>query len=99
MQMKSATKRFAIFLADPKSILFGAAIFILIWVWLQSPAYRLPNNIFIAVLLLASSILIRLNKQWSNLIAAILSGYLPVEFVRTFWTFPRLADVPLFSAT
>ena len=96
--MKSATKRFATFLADPKSILFGAAILILIWVWLRSPNYRFPINSFLAFLLLASSILIGLNKRWSNLVASVLSGYLPVEVLREFWTFPGNADVPMFSA-
>ena len=98
MRMKSVTKRLATFLADPKSMLFGVAIFTLVWVYMRSPAYRFPITIFLAVLLLASSILIRLNKPWSNLVAAILSGYLPVEFLREFWTFPSNADVPLFSA-
>jgi len=65
---------------------------------MRSPAYRVPLNIFLAMLLLASSVLIGLNKRWTNLAAAILSGYLPVEFLREFWTFPSLAEVPMFSA-
>jgi hypothetical protein len=95
--MKSTTKRLAAFIADPKSILFGFAIFNLVWVWMSLPQYQVDKYTFLAGLLLVSSILIRLNTLWSNLIAAILSGYLPIEILREFWGFSRLAEVSRFS--
>jgi len=93
--MRSSTKKFVVFLVDPKSILFGAAIFALIWACLKSPCF--PGSIFLSVLLLVASILIRLDNRWGNLIAAILTGYLPVEFVRAFFMLPHFAEVPMFS--
>lgn len=95
--MKSTTKRLAAFIADPKSILFGFAIFNLVWVWMSLPQYEVDKYIFLAGLLLVSSILIRVNTLWSNLIAAILSGYLPIEILWEFWVFPSRAEVPIFS--
>lgn len=96
--MKSSTKRFAAFLVDLKSMMFGLAIFTFIWACLRSPEFFFPSNLFLAVLLLAASVLIRLNKLWSNLIAAIISGYLPLEFLRAFLMFPKLAEVPMLSS-
>jgi hypothetical protein len=96
--MKSLTNKLAAFLVDPRSMMFGVGIFTLFWACLDSLDFRFPSNLFLAVLLLAASILIQLNTRWSNLIAAILSGYLPLEFVRAFWMYPRLAEVPTLSA-
>jgi hypothetical protein len=96
--MKSSTKRLAAFLVDPKSMIFGVAIFTLIGVWMGPPGFHFHQNIFLAVLLLASSILILLDNPWSNLVAAVLSGYLPVEILREFWVFPSLAEVPILSS-
>lgn len=50
-----------------------------------------------AVLLMVSAILLHLNTSWSNLIATILSGYLPIEFLSEFWMFAKNAEVPVFS--
>ena len=95
--MKFTTKRLAASIADPKSILFGFAIFNLLWVWMSLPQYQVDKYIFLAGLLLVSSILIRVNTLSSNLTAAILSGYLPIEILREFWVFPGLAEVRIFS--
>jgi hypothetical protein len=95
--MKSSIKKLVAFLVDVKSMMFGVAIFNFMWIWMTLPQYQFHRYIFLAGLLLASSILIRLNTLWSNLVAAILSGYLPIEILREFWVFPALADVPRFS--
>lgn len=50
-----------------------------------------------AMLLLVSSLLLLLNESWSNLIAAILSGYLPIEILWEFWMLAHHAEVPVFS--
>ena len=50
-----------------------------------------------AVLLIVSANLLLLNASWSNLMAAILSGYLPIEFLYGFWMFAHHAEVPVFS--
>lgn len=95
--MKSSIKKLFAFLVDAKSMLFGVAIFNFVWVWMSLPEYQFRNYIFLAGLLLAASILIRLNTLWSNLIAAILSGCLPIEILWEFWLFPDRAEVPMFS--
>jgi hypothetical protein len=95
--MKSQITRIICFLIDPKSVIFGVAIFNFVWVWLRSPEWHFHRNIFMATLLIASSLLLLLNKAWSNLLAAILSGYLPIEILWEFWIFAHNAEVPIFS--
>ena len=95
--MQTQIERLGAFLADPKSMIFGFVIFNLIWVWLRSPEFHFHRNIFLAMLLLVSSILILMNKIWTNLVAAIVSGYLPLEILCEFWMFPHHAEVPIFS--
>ena len=95
--MKTQIIRIVRFLIEPKSMIFGVAIFNLIWVWLHSPPWHFHRNIFMATLLMASSLLLLLNQSWSNLLAAILSGYLPIEILWEFWIFAHHAEVPIFS--
>lgn len=84
-------------LLDPKSMIFGVAVFNLCLVWLRSPEWSFHRNVFMAVLLIVSAILLLVNTSWSNLIAAILSGYLPIEFLYGFWMFAHYAEVPVLS--
>ena len=56
--MQTQTKKLATLLVDPKSMVFGATIFYFIWVWLRSPEFHFRRNIFLAMLLLVSSVLI-----------------------------------------
>jgi hypothetical protein len=79
-------------------MIFAVAVFDLILVSLRSSEWDFHNNIFFAVLLLLSSILLLLNSTWSNLIAAILSGYLPITVVWEFWRLARNAEVPVLSS-
>ena len=93
IQIKKAVR----LLNDPRSMIFGLAVFNLILVWLRSPEWRFHRNIFMAVLLLVSSISLLLNTVRSNLIAAVLSGYLPIQIVSEFWMLAHHAEVPVFS--
>jgi hypothetical protein len=95
--MKLSAKSFAALFVDTRAMIFGVTIFALVLLWMRSPDFDILGNIFGSLLLLTASILILLNKRWSNLVAVILSGYLPVEFLRAFWMFPRLAEVPVLS--
>lgn len=95
--MRIQIKRAVRLLNDPKSMIFGLAIFNLIFVWLRSPEWHFHRNIFMAVLLLVSSVLLLLNTTRSNLVAAILSGYLPIQVTWEFWMFAYHAEVPPFS--
>jgi hypothetical protein len=95
--MKCSTKKIAAFLIDFKSMMFGLTIFALIRVCLHSPDFEFPSDLFLALMLLAAAILIRLDQRWSNLIAATISGFLPIEFLRAFLMFPYLAEVRMLS--
>jgi hypothetical protein len=97
LKMNIQITRAAQLLIDPESMIFGVAVFNFILVWLRSPEWHFHRNIFMAVLLLVSSILLLPNSTWSNLIAAILSGYLPITCVSEFWMFAHYAEVPVFS--
>ena len=79
-------------------MIFGATIFTLVLAWMRSSSFIIPENIYISVLLLPACILMLINKRWSNLIAVVLSGHLPVEFSREFLMHPRLAEVRMFSS-
>ena len=82
---------------DPKAVIFGIAIFNVGWVWSRSPEWEFHKYIFMATLLLVSSVLVLIKRVWSNFSAAVLSGYLPVQFAYEFWMFARSAEVPAFS--
>ncbi len=70
---------------DPKAVIFGIAIFNFGWVWSRSPEWEFHKYIFMAVLLLVPSVLILIKGVWSNFLAAVLGGYLPVQFAYEFW--------------
>ncbi|HKY45795.1 MAG TPA: hypothetical protein VJM50_22075 [Pyrinomonadaceae bacterium] len=95
--MNIQIKRTAHILLDPNSMIFGVAVFNLILVWLRSPEWHFHRNVFMAVLLIVSAILLLLNTSWSNLMAAILSGYLPIELLNEYWMIAHYAEVPVFS--
>ena len=50
-----------------------------------------------AALLLVAAILLLSKRVWGNLLAAVFSGYLPIQFFYEFWTFAKSADVPVLS--
>ena len=82
---------------DPRAVIFGITVFNFGWVWSRSPEGEFHKYIFMAALLLVSSVLILIRRVWSNFLAAALSGYLPVQFAFEFWMLARRAEVPTFS--
>jgi hypothetical protein len=78
-------------------MIFGVAIFNFLVMYLQSPVWHFSRNVFIATLLLIASLLLVLNKSWSNLIAAILSGYVPLEIFWEFYMLAYYAELPIFG--
>lgn len=95
--MSSRARNLRAPLLSPKAVIFGAATFNLVWVWLRSSEIEFHQYIFMAVLLLASSALILVNRMWSNFLAGAMSGYLPVQFIYEFWMYAKAAEVPIFS--
>jgi hypothetical protein len=81
---------------DPRAVIFGVAIFTFGWVWVSSSKWEFHKYIFMAALLLVSSVLIIIKRVWSNILAAAFSGYLPVQLAYEFWMFAK-SEVPIFS--
>ena len=95
--MKRASEFLLNHFLDPRAVIFGVAVFNFGWVWSRPPDGEFYKHVFMAALLLASSVLILIKRVWSNLLAAVLSGYLPVQFAYEFWMLARHAEVPAFS--
>lgn len=53
---------------------------------------------FISAVLLISATGLVVNRVWSNLIAAVLSGQFPFGFFAEFWMIALNAELPLFSS-
>jgi hypothetical protein len=95
--MKRLLKRTARFLADPGAVIFGIAVFNFVWIELGKQDWHFHRNICMAVLMLVSSLLLLANKPWSNLIAAIIGGQLPLGLLWDFLMLAHNAEVPMLS--
>ncbi|HEV7858304.1 MAG TPA: hypothetical protein VGO91_06710 [Pyrinomonadaceae bacterium] len=95
--MKNPLKNIGTFLADPTATIFGITVFTFMWMWTDSEVLSFQVHIFWGPLLLISSVLLIANKEWSNLLAAILCGFLPLIMLREFLTLPHNAEVPMLS--
>ena len=93
-------------LLEPKSIIFGFTVFYFFWTlaaWLRGPVAHYPlrtnsyENVFAAALLFVSAAGLVLNRVWSKLLAAILSGQVPLVFVFIFWLAAEDAGASPFS--
>jgi hypothetical protein len=82
---------------DARAAAFGLAVFMFSWICWREPEWNDYQFMFAAGALLAGSILILVRSVWSNFVAAVLGGYLPMELAYEFWMMPRRAEVPLFS--
>ena len=92
-------------LLEPKSITFGFTIFYLFWTlaaWLRVPFSDYPfdtshENVFVATMLFVSAAGLVLDRAWSKLLAAILSGQMPLLFLFIFWATAERIDALPFS--
>ena len=92
-------------LLEPKSITFGFTVFYFFWTlaaWLRGPVSDYPfstshENVFVAAMLFVSAAGLVLNRAWSKLLAAILSGQMPLLFLFIFWITAERIDASLFS--
>ena len=93
-------------LLEPKSITFGFTIFYFFWTlaaWLRGPGshYNINTtsyeNVFAAALLFVAAAGLVFNRAWSKLLAAILSGQMPLVFLFIFWIAADRPDVSPFS--
>ncbi len=95
--MQAQGERVARYLLNAQAVIFGLALFDFLWVSRRFHEYHFHRDIFIATLLLVAALCLLLNQSWSNLVAAILSGYLPLVLLNEFWMFPHYAEVPILS--
>jgi hypothetical protein len=95
--MKQAAQLLSESIRDPRAFAFGFAIFIFWWVCVHPPEWSDHKFIFMATVLFAASTLILLKRVWSNFVAAVLGGYLPVQIAYEFCMLPQQAEVPFFS--
>jgi hypothetical protein len=94
-------KKLVSHLLEPRSFLLGTTVFFFVWassMRIRGPLWEYHREMFIATVLLISAIGLVINRVWSNLLAAVVSGQLPFAFFGEFWMLSLNAEVPLFSS-
>jgi hypothetical protein len=86
------------YVANPRLIVFLLAVADITWLCFRSQGWGFHRNIFLATWVLVASILLLLNRTWSNVAALFLSSYLPNSIVFEFWMYAYHAEVSSFSA-
>lgn len=94
--MKQAARLLSESIRDARAFACGFAVFVFWWVCVRPPGSD-DKFIFEATMLLAASALLQLKSVWSNFVAAVLGGYLPVQIAYEFCVLPRQIDAPFFS--
>jgi hypothetical protein len=106
--MSNSIARKLFFLIEPKSVLFGCALFTFIWMWVRDARVDWTNsphyhgyfaNVVLAFPLLIASLCLLVNRWWSLPVAVFLSGRLINElFFQILLSSSYAHDVPMFSA-
>ena len=94
-------KRLLSHLLEPRSIILGFTVFYLIWassMWIRGPLWDYHREMFVATILLISALGLVINRIWSNLLAAVVSGQLPFAFFAEFWMLSKNAEVTTFGS-
>jgi hypothetical protein len=87
------------YVVNPRLIIVLLAAADLTWLCFRSQGWGFHRNIFLAIWVLVASIMLLLNRTWSNVAALFLSSYLPNSFVFAFWMYAYDAEVRSFSVT
>jgi hypothetical protein len=93
-------KRLLSHLLEPRAMILGFTVFYFVWaysMWNREPLWDYHREMFVGTLFLISAIGLAVNRLWSNLLTAILSGQLPFAFVAEFWMLSKNAEVTTFS--
>lgn len=94
--MKRLTSRFL----EPRSIILGFTTFYFsstLSMWIDDPFFQNHSAMFVATVLLISAVCLAVNRVWSNLLAAVLSGQFPFIILAEFWMLSKNAEVTTFS--
>ena len=65
--------------------------------WIRGDSWAYHREMFVATLLLVSALGLAINRVWSNLLAAIMSGQLPIAVLAEFWLLAKNAELATFS--
>lgn len=87
-------------LLEPRSIILGVTVFYFVCsstMWTRELRWDYHRELFVATILLVSAVALVVNRVWSNLLTAILSGQLPFLFFVQFWMLSLNAEVPFLS--
>ena len=93
-------KRLLFHLLEPRSIILGFTVFyfgMASSLWIRSDIGDYHREMFVASLLLISAGGLAINRVWTNLLAAIMSGQLPFVFLTEFWMLAKNAELAIFS--
>lgn len=88
-------------LLEPRSAILGVAVFYFVStsaMWTRSPWWDYHREMFMATVLVISAVTLVVNRVWSDLVTAVISGQLPFLFLAQFWMLSLNAELPLFSA-
>ncbi|MBV9958511.1 MAG: hypothetical protein JO360_08825 [Acidobacteria bacterium] len=88
-------------LLEPRAIILGFTIFYFIWAlltWIRDPLWNYHRELFVAIVLLISALALVINRRWSNVLAAVMSGQLPFAFFAEFWMLSEYAELRPFSS-
>lgn len=88
-------------LLEPRSAILGVAVFYFVStseMWTRSPWWDYHSEMFMATVLVISAVTLVVNRVWSDLVTAVLSGQLPFIFLAEFWRLSLNAELPPFSA-
>ncbi|HEY6806767.1 MAG TPA: hypothetical protein VI306_24530 [Pyrinomonadaceae bacterium] len=86
-------------LLDPKAVIFFVAVANMVQVWFQ-PNYLIPpENFFLSSIVLLATLLLFIKRLWSNFLAAVLTGILPVVFLCEVVRLASHADASPFGIT
>lgn len=86
----------------PRIVILGVTVVYFLGIgeiWLNSPYWSHHQEMYFSTMLLIAASSLVWNKTWSNLLAAILCGQLPVEFFYDIWMFAKRAEISLFSSS
>ena len=87
-------------LLEPRSAILGVAVFYFVTtssMWTRSLWWDYHREMFMATVLVISAVALVVNRVWSDLLTAVISGQLPFLFLAEFWLLSLNAELSPFS--
>lgn len=86
----------------PRIVILGVTVVYFLGVgeiWLNSEYWSHHQEMYFSTMLLIAASCLVWNKTWSNLLAAILCGQLPIAFFYDIWMVAKNAEIPIFGSS